>query len=105
MRNHLIVSGIVALLLPVSAAALAQSAGQYNCEQDVSRLADLYRERQAVLTDAERQEAQQLLQVARSKCSSTGQNALNTRSQEAQALLDKLQNAPPPSQAATPPAR
>lgn len=96
-------TGLIAaiLVLGSSGAVFAQS-GEVACEQDLRRASDLYNQKYTALTDAERQKAQQLMETARSRCQAGGSTALNTRSEEAVAVLDMLEKAPMPSQAAVP---
>jgi hypothetical protein len=89
------------LALTLASPAFAQS-GEIACQQDVQRISELYNQKRASLSDQERQDVLELMEVARGKCSSGGSNALNTRSPEAVAVLEKLENAPMPSQAAVP---
>lgn len=102
LRSIVVLSS--AMLVSMGSTAFAQS-GQLVCEQDLRRIEDLYREKQSVLSDTERAEALQLLEGARSKCSSEGSGGLTGRSREASRLLDKLENTPSPSQATVPPSR
>lgn len=92
----------IALMLAVP--AFAQS-GEYACQQDIRRVSELYNQKQAALSEKDRQDVLNLMEVARAKCSAGGADALNTRSPEAIAILDKLEKAPMPSQAAVPETR
>jgi hypothetical protein len=98
-KRSLVLLGVFVSLL--SSQVLAQS-GQIACEQDLRQIEQLFNEKQAALTPTERQDAMVLLDKAKNRCASEGSSALNTRSQEASMLLEKLQNAPSPSQAAVP---
>lgn len=95
--------GLIAafLVLGSSGMALAQS-GEIACQTDVKRAEDLYNQKYAALTESERQQAQQLMETARTRCQAGGSGALNTRSPEAVAVLDMLEKAPMPSQATVP---
>lgn len=104
MEIRVLPSAIAGLVLAFASPAFAQS-GEIACQADLARAAELYRQKQTVLTEAERKEANELMALARGKCQSGGANALNTRSPEAAALLDKLEKAPMPSQATLPPER
>lgn len=104
MELRVLPSAIAGLVLAFAAPAFAQS-GQIACQKDLERATEMYRQKQSALTEAERKEASDLMAVARSKCEAGGSDALNTRSPEATALLNKLENAPMPSQAAMPPTK
>lgn len=92
---------LAGLVMAVAGPAFAQS-GIIVCEQDLKRASQLYEQKQSVLTEAERKEATDLMSLAEDKCRAGGADALNTRSPEATALLEKLESAPLPSQAAVP---
>lgn len=85
----------------LAAAAFAQS-GEIVCQQDLKRVTELYEQKKEALSEQDRQDVLNLMDIARSRCSAGGADALNTRSPEAVAILEKLENTPMPSQAAVP---
>lgn len=92
------------LALALASPVLAQS-GQVTCQQDIQRVSDMYNQKEASLSNQDRADVQRLLETARARCAAGGADALNTRSPEAVAILNKLENAPMPSQAAVPEGR
>lgn len=105
MSRRFLMMFAAGLAISLAPSAFAQESGQYVCEQDLDRMANMYRDRVASLSPADRTEAERLMQVARDQCAQGAPGALSTRSKEATALLQKLESVPPSSQATVPPAR
>lgn len=79
------------LVTAFAAPAMADSAGRLACETDLKRFSDMYERNSPGLTPAEQQQAKDLIQVGKSRCESDGSNALNTKSPEAMALIEKME--------------
>ncbi len=105
MSRRFLIMIAAGLVMPIAPSTFAQESGQYVCEQDLDRIAGMYRDRIGALSDTDRAEADRLMQIARSRCAQGSPGALNTRSKEAAALIQKLESVPPSSQATVPPAR